>query len=77
MMVDVKCSVSNCYFWKANNDCAAPGIMVTVDNQSRANFREEIASEIAVDTKRTDWAQSSMQTCCHTFRPKSQNNASK
>ncbi|EJY54620.1 hypothetical protein URH17368_2682 [Alicyclobacillus hesperidum URH17-3-68] len=51
--------------------------MVTVDNQSRTNFREEIASEIAVDTRRTDWAQSSMQTCCHTFRPKSQNNASK
>ena len=77
MMVDVKCSVSNCYFWKQNNECAAQAIMVTVDDKGRANFREEIAGEIAVDTKRTDWAQSSMHTCCHTFRPKSQNQATK
>lgn len=69
MGVDVKCSVSNCLFWKENNNCGAPAIMVTVDRQANANFHEEIANEIMVDLQSTHLAPDSLNTCCHTFRP--------
>lgn len=69
MSVNVKCSVSNCYFWSSNNDCAAPAIMVTVDKHANASFTEEIADEIMVDLNRTDDAKNALNTCCHTFRP--------
>ncbi|MFB5188944.1 DUF1540 domain-containing protein [Alicyclobacillus fastidiosus] len=68
MDVNVKCSVSNCYFWKDDNNCSAPAIMVTVDGNARANFNEEIADEIMVDLENTHQAPSSANTCCHTFR---------
>ncbi|WP_067620955.1 DUF1540 domain-containing protein [Alicyclobacillus acidiphilus] len=70
MGVDVKCSVSNCYFWKNHNTCTAPAIMVTVDDQANSRFTEEIANEIAVDLERTDAATTPRNTCCHTFRPR-------
>ncbi|GEO24344.1 hypothetical protein AAC03nite_01290 [Alicyclobacillus acidoterrestris] len=69
MNVNVKCSVSNCYFWRDNNDCAAPAIMVTVDENAQANFNVEIADEIMVDLEGKQDAPSSAKTCCHTFRP--------
>lgn len=71
MSVDVKCSVSNCYFWAQNNHCSAPAIMVTVDNLANANFAEEIAGEIMVDLSRMDSVNHSINTCCHTFREQS------
>lgn len=69
MSVDVKCSVSNCYFWHDSNLCGAPAIMVTVDEQAQSRFSEEIAGEVEVDLKRTDAANTPGNTCCHTFRP--------
>ncbi|WAH38266.1 DUF1540 domain-containing protein [Alicyclobacillus dauci] len=71
MSVDVKCSVSNCYFWKDDNNCGAPAIMVTVDQQANARFNEEIADEIMVDLESQESASSSLHTCCHTFRKRS------
>lgn len=68
-MSEVLCSVSNCYFWKDENRCAAPAIMVTTNGHANANFHEEIANEIAVDYRLTENAPDSKETCCHTFRP--------
>jgi hypothetical protein len=70
MQVDVKCSVSNCTYWKTGNDCTAPAIMVTVDQHGNSSFKEEIANEIAVDLSHMDTARNSAHTCCHTFKPK-------
>ncbi|MFD1677403.1 DUF1540 domain-containing protein [Alicyclobacillus fodiniaquatilis] len=69
MKVDVKCSVSNCYFWKDDNNCGAPAIMVTVNQNANANFNEEIANEIMVDLDHTQSASDPANTCCHTFKP--------
>lgn len=68
MATEVKCSVSNCFFWKDDNNCGAPAIMVTVDDNANATFNEEIADEIAVDLDNQHVANHSLNTCCHTFK---------
>lgn len=68
MQVDVKCSVSNCTYWKQGNDCTAQAIMVTVDKHGNQKFNEEIAGEIMVDLQHKDSASQSAETCCHTFK---------
>lgn len=68
MQVDVKCSVSNCLYWKEGNDCHAPAIMVTTEQRGDQNFTEEIASEIMVNLQLKDYVAQSAETCCHTFR---------
>lgn len=65
----VKCSVSNCTYWGSGNICTADAIMVEIDRHARASFREEIG-EIQVDSGHKDVAQSSSDTCCHTFKPR-------
>ncbi|WCN37004.1 DUF1540 domain-containing protein [Aneurinibacillus uraniidurans] len=66
----VKCSVSNCDFWKQGNSCAASAIMVDTDQNARVNYTEEFG-DIGVSTDRKELASTSSGTCCHTFRPKS------
>lgn len=65
----VKCSVSNCVYWKEGDDCGADAILITTDRH--ANRKEDV--EFAGDTYRVvyeDAAQTSSQTCCRTFRRK-------
>ncbi|WP_270172250.1 DUF1540 domain-containing protein [Paenibacillus sp. SYP-B4298] len=61
----VKCSVSNCTFWKQGNLCNADQIAIDVDQH--ANLDTEFADEW--DSHR-DTAKTSSVTCCHTFQPK-------
>lgn len=69
-MPQVKCSVANCFFWTAGNNCGADAIMVEVDQHSDRTFREEIGGEFVDSTHRDYTARQSADTCCHTFRPK-------
>ncbi len=69
-MPQVKCSVSNCTYWGEGNACNADMIMVEVDKHANKNFSAEFAGEYGYDSEHKDVANSSAQTCCHTFKPK-------
>lgn len=68
-MTQVKCSVSNCAYYKEGNNCGADLIMIDVDKHSKMNYNEEFAGE-GFDTEHQDAAKSSSTTCCHTFKSK-------
>lgn len=68
-MPEVKCSVSNCEYWKQGNNCVADLIMIEVDEHAHAKFKEEFAGE-SFDSNHKDNAKKSEETCCHTFKPK-------
>lgn len=68
-MPQVKCSISNCYFYKQGNLCGADAIMIDTDDHAKMNFNEEFAGE-GFDSEHQDVVQSSSKTCCHTFKPK-------
>lgn len=65
----VKCSVSNCHYWGAQNLCKADLIMIDIDSHAFAHYKEEFAGE-GFDITHQDAAKSSKSTCCHTFKPK-------
>jgi len=68
--IEVKCSVSNCYFYREGNNCGAPAIMIEVDQHSFSN--EEFSDEFGIQTDHTDKVHTSKNTCCRTFRPRKQ-----
>lgn len=63
--VEVRCSVSNCYFHKKGNVCGAEKIMIDTDWKS--NNDTEFASDFDFSKER---AANSHDTCCKTFKPK-------
>jgi hypothetical protein len=65
--VEVRCSVSNCNFYLSGNNCGAPEIMVEIDEHSFP--KEEFADELGVQTEHIDYASTSKNTCCRTFKP--------
>ncbi|WP_309123415.1 DUF1540 domain-containing protein [Paenibacillus sp.] len=69
VLTQVKCSVSNCAFYKEGNRCGADSIMIDVDKHARMDFNAEFAGE-SFDTEHQDDAKTSSTTCCHTFKPK-------
>lgn len=69
-MPDVKCSVSNCTYWSQGNNCVADTIMVEIDKHANAKYNTEFANEPGYDSEHKDVANSSAQTCCHTFKAK-------
>ncbi|MBE3553775.1 MAG: DUF1540 domain-containing protein [Thermicanus sp.] len=75
-MPDVKCSVSNCTYWSVGNNCAADIIMVEIDRHAKKKFDAEIG-DIGYDSQHHDLVQSSSETCCHTFKPKTALNPGK
>ncbi|MCI3919717.1 DUF1540 domain-containing protein [Paenibacillus sp. TRM 82003] len=68
-MTQVKCSVSNCAYYKEGNNCGADLIMIDVDKHSKMNYNEEFAGE-SFDSEHQDAAKSASTTCCHTFKAK-------
>lgn len=68
-MPEVKCSVANCEYWTKGNNCNADVIMIDIDANANANYKAEFAGE-SFDTEHKDAAQSSGNTCCHTFEHK-------
>ncbi|MDQ0189102.1 DUF1540 domain-containing protein [Alicyclobacillus cycloheptanicus] len=69
MQVEVKCSVSNCEYWARGNECVAGSILVSVDKHANANLKEEFGM---LGGEHQDTAAGSAETCCHTFKEKSQ-----
>lgn len=63
--VEVRCTVSNCFFHKKGNLCGAEKIMI--DTDSTRNAKTEFASEFDFTKER---AAKSQDTCCKTFKPK-------
>jgi hypothetical protein len=68
-LTQVKCSVSNCAYYKEGNNCGADLIMIEVDKHSKMDYDTEFAGE-GFDTEHQDAAKTSATTCCHTFNPK-------
>lgn len=68
-MPNVKCSVSDCHFWKKGNECSAKEIMINVNERTSDAFYAEFASEDFVEDRK-EMTQISEQTCCRTFRPR-------
>ncbi|WP_209847155.1 DUF1540 domain-containing protein [Paenibacillus sediminis] len=66
----VKCSVSNCTYWGAQNVCNADLIMIEIDKHAMKQLNEEFAGE-TFDSTHQDKAPTSSATCCHTFKLKS------
>lgn len=67
-MPQVKCSVSNCHYWKEDNECGADAIMIEIDEHAHMNFDAEFGGE-SFDTEHRDAAKDTSNTCCHTFKP--------
>lgn len=67
-MPQVKCTVSNCVFWK-NDFCNASEIEVAVNRPSTlpGKLVKEEVGEVGVLERH---AQNTTDTCCVTFRPK-------
>ncbi|WP_019636269.1 DUF1540 domain-containing protein [Paenibacillus fonticola] len=65
----VKCSVSNCVYWKEQNFCNADLIMIDIDQHAKRKYDAEFAGE-EFDSDHKDTAGSSAATCCHTFKAK-------
>jgi hypothetical protein len=47
--IEVKCSVSNCFFYKQGNNCGAPAIMIEIDQHSFP--KEEFADELGIQNQ--------------------------
>ncbi|NBI29388.1 DUF1540 domain-containing protein [Chengkuizengella marina] len=69
-MPQVKCSVANCQYWAAGNNCNADQINIEVDEHANMNFNEEFAGE-NFNSNHQDRASKESNTCCHTFKKKS------
>lgn len=65
--VEVRCSVSNCFFHKKGNLCGAEKILIDTDSKDHSK-NEEFATEF--DFSKKDYANKSHDTCCKTFKPK-------
>lgn len=68
-MPQVKCSVSNCEYWRSDNNCGADLIMIEIDRHADKPFNAEFAGE-SFDTGHKDTADKASATCCHTFEPR-------
>lgn len=75
-MPQVKCTVSNCYFWK-NDFCNASEIEVAV-NDGSSKYASDERSDMEIgqmgvtNTQTRREAKNTRDTCCVTFRPKDQ-----
>jgi hypothetical protein len=69
MSPEVKCKVDTCSHWKQGELCSADKIEISVGMQSRSSFKTEMAEELT--QKSTRKAETSENTLCHTFKPKS------
>ena len=67
--VEVKCSVSNCTFHAVGNVCGAEKITIDMDYESKydTEFSEEFGQ-----ANRHEEANRSADTCCKTFKQKSE-----
>ncbi|QWG26789.1 DUF1540 domain-containing protein [Bacillus mycoides] len=70
-MPEVKCSVSNCSFWGQGNLCQASAIVVQPDAQEAGQIESSSYTSAALTNETLESSvTTSVETCCHTFKPK-------
>ena len=67
--LEVKCTVSNCFFHEKGNFCGADKIEINMDKQASKNDQTEFASDFDYQNASKKAAHST-DTCCNTFVPK-------
>jgi hypothetical protein len=67
--LEVKCTVSNCFFHEKGNICGADKIEINMNNETSKKDRTEFASDFDFQTA-SEKAAHSTDTCCKTFVPK-------
>ena len=67
--VEVKCSVSNCTFHAVGNVCGADKITIDMDYESK--YDTEFSEEFGLGNRQEE-ANKSADTCCKTFKQKSE-----
>lgn len=65
--LEVRCTVSNCYFWESANFCGANQILITADQASN-EFAENLGAGPNLSQMAETPVAASRVTCCHTFR---------
>lgn len=65
--LEVKCTVSDCFFHAKGNFCGADKIEINMDPQATKKDETEFASEFLFSSKK---ASTTTDTCCNTFKPK-------
>ncbi|AWE08781.1 DUF1540 domain-containing protein [Lysinibacillus sp. 2017] len=63
--LEVKCTVSNCFFHAKGNVCGAEKIEINMNDQTNKNDLTEFASDFFHEVKGK--AAHSTDTCCKTF----------
>lgn len=66
----VNCNVANCSFWAKGNKCGAEEILVEIDGNSHNNDYEMEVSQDLTAHPHIEYADTSEETCCQTFKPK-------
>ena len=65
--LEIKCTVSDCFFHAKGNLCGAEKIEINMNTQSHKKGETEFGSEFLYSPKK---ATDSTDTCCKTFRQK-------
>ncbi len=65
--LEVRCTVSNCYFWQLENFCGADQILITSDHEVSQATQNMQSSGISAMVETPVAA--SRVTCCQTFQP--------
>lgn len=68
----VKCNVANCTFWGEGNRCHAESILVEIDAHADNKYMMETSAEPYLHAEHEDSAAQKADTCCHTFRPRTE-----
>ena len=66
--LEVRCTVSNCYFWQQENFCGASQILITSDHAAEDGLENRANSDALSSLVETPVATSRV-TRCHTFHP--------
>lgn len=68
-VTEVRCTVSNCYYWGDGNVCVAERILV-VSDQAVKLLEKGLGDDEEFGEIGETPARASRETCCYTFRPK-------
>ncbi|WP_339196145.1 DUF1540 domain-containing protein [Solibacillus sp. FSL R5-0449] len=65
--LEVKCTVSDCFFHAKGNFCGAEKIEIDMESITNKKERSEFASDFDLQAPKQKEAKSSSDTCCKTF----------
>ena len=65
--LEVKCTVSDCFFHAKGNFCGAEKIEIDMESMTNKKERTEFASDFDLQAPKQKEAKTSSDTCCKTF----------